>query len=96
MDPGDVGNRQQARRLMLKLDVDEIEHRHLERASCEEIFAPASGSTRKATVQRRHSMSFAPSYGDPTNRRIYMMSRDVEGRWLDLHQRETGARKPID
>jgi hypothetical protein len=30
------------------------------------------------------------------NRRIYMMSRDVEGRWLDLHQRETGVSKPID
>jgi hypothetical protein len=35
-------------------------------------------------------------YGDPENRRIYMMSRDVEGRWLDLHQRTTGAAKPID
>ena len=35
-------------------------------------------------------------YGDPTNRRVYMMSRDVEGRWLDLHHRETGAKPPID
>jgi len=25
-----------------------------------------------------------------------MMGRDVEGRWLDLHQRETGAGRPID
>jgi len=25
-----------------------------------------------------------------------MMSRDVEGRWLDMHQRETGAKPPID
>jgi hypothetical protein len=24
------------------------------------------------------------------------MSRDVEGRWLDLHHRDTGAPKPID
>jgi hypothetical protein len=30
------------------------------------------------------------------NRRVYMMSRDIEGRWLDRHQRETGAPKPID
>ena len=35
-------------------------------------------------------------YGDPENRRVYMMSRDVEGRWLHLHQRATGAGKPID
>jgi hypothetical protein len=25
-----------------------------------------------------------------------MMSRDVEGRWLDLHRHETGAAPPID
>jgi hypothetical protein len=25
----------------------------------------------------------------------YMMSRDVEGRWLDLRQRETGVSQPI-
>jgi hypothetical protein len=25
-----------------------------------------------------------------------VMSRDVEGRWLDLHRRETGAAPPID
>ena len=35
-------------------------------------------------------------YGDPTNRKIYMMSRDVEGRWLDLHERATGTKPPID
>jgi hypothetical protein len=35
-------------------------------------------------------------YGDPTNRRIYIMSRDVEGRWLDMHERETGTKTPID
>jgi hypothetical protein len=35
-------------------------------------------------------------YGDSTNRKIYMMSRDVEGRWLDLHERTTGTRVPID
>lgn len=35
-------------------------------------------------------------YGDPDNRRVYQMSRDAEGRWLDLHHRETGAGKPID
>jgi hypothetical protein len=35
-------------------------------------------------------------YGDPENRRVYVMSRDVEGRWLALHERETGIKMPID
>jgi hypothetical protein len=84
------------RRLTLKLDVDETNIDCLERTSCEEVFD---------TLEREYQESYraVPSldelcsrYGDPTNRRIYMMSRDVEGRWLDLHQRETGASKPID
>jgi hypothetical protein len=35
-------------------------------------------------------------YGGPENRRIYMMTHDVEGRWLDHQQCETGTNKPID
>jgi hypothetical protein len=35
-------------------------------------------------------------YGDPENRRVYMMSRDVEGRWLEMHARVTGIKPPID
>ena len=35
-------------------------------------------------------------YGDMTSRKVYAMSRDVEGRWLDLHERETGTKRPID
>ena len=35
-------------------------------------------------------------YGDRDNRRVYMTSRDIEGRCLDLHHRATGIAKPID
>ena len=35
-------------------------------------------------------------YGDPGNRRVYMMSRDVEVRWLEMHARATGIKSPID
>jgi hypothetical protein len=35
-------------------------------------------------------------YGDPTNRKIYVMSRDIEGRWMDMHQRATNIKTPID
>ena len=84
------------RHLLLKLDVDESNIDDLERASCEEVFA-----TREREYQESYRATPAldelcDGYGDSTNRRIYMMSRDVEGRWLDLHQRETGAAKPID
>jgi hypothetical protein len=86
----------QPRRLVLKLDVDENNIDQLENTPCEEIFA-------RRELEYRASYSAIPTlaelserYGDPENRRIYMMSRDVEGRWLDLHQRETGGNKPID
>jgi hypothetical protein len=84
------------RRLLLKLDVDEANIEYLERASCEEIFV-----TREREYQESYRATPAldelcARYGDPANRRIYTMSRDVEGRWLDLHRRETGAGKPID
>jgi hypothetical protein len=84
------------RRLPLKLDVDESNIDELERASCEEIL-----TTREREYQESYRAipaldELAARYGDPSNRRVYQMSRDVEGRWLDLHHRETGAPKPID
>jgi hypothetical protein len=84
------------RRLQLKLDVNEANIDELERQSCEEIFLARE---REYQVSYRHIPALdelAARYGDTTNRRVYMMSRDVEGRWLDLHRRETGAAPPID
>jgi hypothetical protein len=84
------------RKLLLKLDVDEANIGHLENAPCDEIFAAR---------ERQYQESYRPipaldelcsRYGDSTNRKIYMMSRDVEGRWLELHERTTGTRLPID
>jgi hypothetical protein len=86
----------QPRKLLLKLDVDESNIDYLERASCEEIF---NGRER----QYQESYQLIPAldelcarYRDPTNRKIYMMSHDVEGRWLDLRARATGAKPPIN
>jgi hypothetical protein len=86
----------QPRRLQLKLDVDETNIDRLETASCEEVF-----TTREREYQESYRAipaldELCARYGDPNNRRIYMMSRDVEGRWLDLHHRATGASTPID
>jgi hypothetical protein len=86
----------QPRRLLLKLDVDETNIDYLENASCEEIV-----TTRQREYQDSYRSipaldELCVRYGDPTNRKIYMMSRDIEGRWMDMHQRATGTKTPID
>jgi hypothetical protein len=84
------------RRLLLKLDVDESNIDWLESTPCDQIFA-------ERELEYQSSYQAIPSldelrdrYGDTDNRRIYAMSRDVEGRWLDLHRNATGVSKPID
>jgi hypothetical protein len=85
-----------ARRLQLKLDVDESNIDELERASCEEIFVSRERDYQESYRAVPALDELFARYGDPENRRVYMMSRDIEGRWLDLHHRETGAPKPLD
>jgi hypothetical protein len=84
------------RRLVLKLDVDESNIDRLESASCEEIFSAREQDYRESYLGIPGVDELCDRYGDLANRRVYMMSRDVEGRWLDLHQRETGVGTPID
>jgi hypothetical protein len=85
-----------SRRLQLKLDVDESNIDYLESAPCEEIFATRERDYQESYRDIPALDELSARYGDPANRRVYMMSRDVEGRWLDLHHRDTGAPKPID
>jgi hypothetical protein len=84
------------RRLVLKLDVDESNIDQLENASCEEIFLRRERDYRDSYNDIPPLDELCDRYGDLANRRVYMMSRDIEGRWLDLHQRATGVAKPID
>jgi hypothetical protein len=86
----------QPRKLLLKLDVDETNIDYLENASCEEIFAERERQYQDSYRKIPSLAELCGRYGDPTNRKIYMMSRDVEGRWLDMHERETGAPAPVD
>ena len=86
----------QPRRLVLKLDVDESNIDHLETMSCEETFAQREREYQESYRAIPALDELCERYDDSENRRIYMMSRDVEGKWLDLHQRETGVSKPID
>jgi hypothetical protein len=86
----------QPRKLLLKLDVDETNIDYLETASCEEIFAERERQYQESYRLIPALDELCARYGDAANRKIYMMSRDVEGRWLDLHARAMGARPPID
>jgi hypothetical protein len=86
----------QPRKLILKLDVDETNIDYLENASCDEIFAERERQYQDSYRSIPALDELRTRYGDPTNRKIYIMSRDVEGRWLDMHKRETGAQPPID
>jgi hypothetical protein len=86
----------QPRRLILKLDVDETNINRLEKSSCEEIFAEREREYQESYRRIPALDELCSRYGDPGNRRIYMMSRDVEGRWLDMYGRETGVRPPVD
>jgi hypothetical protein len=84
------------RRLVLKVDVDESNIDRLEEMPCEALFAEREREYQESYRAVPALDELCDRYGDVSNRRVYMMSRDVEGKWLDLHQRATGARKPID
>ena len=84
------------RRLMLKLDVDETNIDHLENSSCEAIFAERERQYQDDYRRIPALDELCARYGDPASRKVYVMSRDVEGRWMDMHQAQTGTRTPID
>jgi hypothetical protein len=84
------------RRLVLKADVDESNIDRLEQMPCDALFAERELEYQESYRALPALDELCDRYGDASNRRVYMMSRDVEGKWLDLHQRATGARKPID
>ena len=86
----------QPRRLTLKLDVDEANIERLENTSCEDIFAERERQYQEGYDKIPSVEELSVRYGDRTNQRIYVMSRDVEGKWMDLHQRATGTPLPLD
>jgi hypothetical protein len=86
----------QPRRLVLKLDFDESNIDRLENTPCEEIFTQRELDYQQSYCAIPALDELCERYSDSENRRIYMMCRDVEGKWLDLQQRETGVGKPID
>jgi hypothetical protein len=86
----------QPRRLILKLDVNETNIDHLENSTCDDIFAARERQYQDDYRRIPALDELRSRYGDVTSRKVYVMSRDVEGRWMDLHERETGTKTPID
>jgi hypothetical protein len=84
------------RKLVLKLDVNEGNIDRLERSSCEAIFAERERLYQESYGAIPSLGELCARYGDQESRKVYMMSRDLEGRWMDLHARETGIGPPMD
>jgi hypothetical protein len=66
------------------------------RGSCEEIFAAQERLYQDEYARIPTLGELCARHGDQGNRRVYMMSRDVERRWLAMHARATGIKPPID
>lgn len=86
----------QPRKLVMKLDVNEGNIERLEDLPCEEIFAEQERLYRDDYRRMPSLEELCARYGDMTNQRIYMLSRDLEQKWIDLHARETGLKVPLD
>jgi hypothetical protein len=84
------------RKLVLKLDVNEGNIDRLEQSPCEAAFAEQERLYQESYSVIPSLGELCDRYSDRKSRKVYMMSRDVEGRWMDLHARETGIRPPID
>jgi hypothetical protein len=86
----------QPRKMVLKLDVDEANIDRLENSSCEAIFAERERLYRDDYRRIPGLDELCEHYGDVNGRRVYMIGRDIEQKWMDMHVRATGIKAPLD
>lgn len=84
------------RKVQMKLDVSEANIDHLERLSCEEIFAEREQVYRDDYRHMPGLDELCERYGDQDNRKVYMLAKDLEHKWMDRHAQAMGIRIPID
>jgi hypothetical protein len=84
------------RKLVMKLDVNESNIERLENWSCDDIFAELERTYRDDYRRVPGLDELCDKYGDPSGRKIYMLSRDLEQKWLDMNEQETGVKAPVD
>jgi len=84
------------RKLIMKLDVNEANIDELEQSSCDAVFAEREQVYRKDYRRMPGLDELCERYGDRTNGQIYMLRRDLEQKWTDMHARATGTTIPLD
>ena len=80
----------------MKLDVHEGNIDRLEALSCEEIFADQEHLYREGYRFMPSFEELCARYGDRQGRKVYMLPRDIEDKWIYMHERETGVSVPLD
>jgi len=86
----------QPRKVAMKLDVHEGNIEQLEKSSCEETFAVQEQLYRESYQRMPSFEELCARYGDPDGRKVYMLPRDLEDKWLYMHERATGVSVPPD
>jgi hypothetical protein len=84
------------RKLIMKLDVNEANIDELEQSSCDAIFAEREHAYREDYRRMPGLDELCERYGDRANRQVYMLRRDLEQKWMDMHAQATGAPIPLD
>src|SRR5262249_3830123 len=84
------------RMIAMKLDVHEGNIDELESSSCEAIFARQERLYRDDYQRMPSFEELCARYGDPDGRSVYILPRDLEQKWMDMHERATGTKVPLD
>jgi hypothetical protein len=84
------------RKIAMKLDVHEGNIDRLEHSSCEEIFAEQARLYREGYSRMPPLEELCARYGDPDGRKVYLLPRDLEQKWMDMHAAEAGTSVPPD
>ncbi len=84
------------RKIAMKLDVHEENIDQLEQTSCEEIFSSQEQFYYDGYQRVPSLEELCARYGDPDGRKVYMLPRDLEDKWMYMHRRDTGIGMPPD
>jgi hypothetical protein len=86
----------QPRKMIMKLDVHEGNIDWLEQTGCEEILVEQEQKYREDYARVPSLFDLCEQYGDRNGCKVYMLSRDLEQKWMAMHVRETGIAPPLD
>jgi hypothetical protein len=84
------------RKVAMKLDVHEGNIEALENASCDEVFAAQERVYHDGYRRMPSFEELCVRYGDRDGRKVYLLPRDLEDKWMAMHARDTGVPVPPD